>query len=265
MRLSVSNLAWPGGEEDRARCLLSQYKFTGIELAPTKVFPERPYAHLIEARALAADLGRRGLCVPSLQSIWYGRGERLFGTEEEREALFRYTVAAMDFAVAVGAKNLVFGSPRNRRLPEDATLAETVGVPFFVRLAREAEWRGVRLGLEANPKIYGTNYLTHTEEVFALAERVASLGLGVNLDLGTMLVNGELAALLHGRGKWISHVHLSEPQLAPIVPHALHREVAAALREEGYAGWVSVEMKQTTLDELARVLSYVREVFDDRA
>ena len=36
-----------------------------------------------------------------MQSIWFGRQERLFGSEEEREILIDYTKKAVDFAVAI--------------------------------------------------------------------------------------------------------------------------------------------------------------------
>lgn len=54
----------------------------------------------------------------SMQSIWYGRTEKLFGTEEERNLLLDYTKSAVDFAAAIGCKNLVFGCPKNRCIPE---------------------------------------------------------------------------------------------------------------------------------------------------
>ena len=48
----------------------------------------------------------------------------------------------------------------------------------------------------------------------------------------------------------LRHVHLSEPDLAPVrkggsldLP-----AIAAALREAGYSGWVSVEMKPAGLE-----------------
>lgn len=264
MKLAISNLAFSPNDREQVFQLMYEYGFSGLEVAPTMIFPDKPYEHLLEARKYSADLKRKHIYIPSLQSIWYQREEKLFGTQEERERLFGYTCAAMDFAATVGAKNLVFGSPRNRCLPEEnLSVAESVGTPFFRALGREAEKRQVRIGIEANPTIYHTNYLTRTEEVLDLVESVSMKGLGVNLDLGTMLENQESAKLLRGKVPLISHVHISEPYLAPVQPHELHQEIARILREEKYQGWVSIEMKKSSLTEIAQVLAYVREVFYD--
>lgn len=70
------------------------------------------------------------------------------------------------------------------------------------------------------------------------------------------------ADILRGRVRCIHHVHLSEPYLRPIEHRALHEGVAAILREEGYQGFVSLEMgKDAGLDAVKASIAYLREVF----
>ena len=81
-------------------------------------------------------------------------------------------------------------------------------------------------------------------------------------DLGTMVENGESVDSLTGHVGQINHVHISEPNLLPIQRRSLHAELAALLREEGYTGFVSIEMKNC--GELASVLDamdYAKELF----
>ena len=115
MKLSVSNIAW-GPESDAAMYpVLAEKGYQGLEAAPTRLFPQRPYDHLEQAAAFRARLqADYGLCIPSIQSIWYGRTEELFSGAEARAALLDYTQAAIRFAAALGCGNLVFGSPKNR-------------------------------------------------------------------------------------------------------------------------------------------------------
>ena len=212
--------------------------------------------HIAEAKTFAETLqAKYHLCIPSMQSIWYGRQEALFGTDAERAALLAYTKEAIMFASALSCKNLVFGCPRNRARQGRAL---TPVVAFFRSVAEAAEAAGVVFSLEANPPIYHTDYLNRTEEVLDLAEEMASPGLRVNLDLGTMMENGETAQILRGRTHLIQHVHLSEPYLKPIVPRRLHEEVAAVLRDEGYQGFVSLEMgRQETLEPVKTGIAYL--------
>lgn len=74
-----------------------------------------------------------------------------------------------------------------------------------------AAQKGTRIGMEANPAVYGTQFVNETKYAFALARDVASEGFGVNLDVGTMLTNGESLDGIAEHLSLVTHVHVSEP------------------------------------------------------
>lgn len=261
MNLSISNIGWQAVQDAAVYELMEKYGFSGLEIAPTRIFPEAPYARLQEAEAWARELKEQyGFCVPSMQSIWFGRQEKLFGTAKEREVLTEYTKQAVLFAEAVGCKNLVFGCPGNRFLPEGAD-PETA-VAFFRETGDYAAAHSAVIGMEANPPIYNTNYINDTPSALELAERVYSRGFLLNLDVGTMIQNEERAEELKGKVRFISHVHISEPGLKPIERRALHKNLREVLEKEGYTGFISIEMGKTQeLDLLEAAMQYVAEVF----
>ena len=80
-------------------------------------------------------------------------------------------------------------------------------------------------------------------------------------NVGAMIANGERPADFANELKYVSHVHISEPGLAPIQPRALHKELALTLGAVGWKGWVSLEMKAGDPDALRRSLEYMAEVF----
>ena len=49
MKLSISNIAWGMENEQKAYSLIKDYGFTGLEIAPTRIFPNDPYIRLNEA------------------------------------------------------------------------------------------------------------------------------------------------------------------------------------------------------------------------
>lgn len=261
MKLAVSNIAWRPEDDAKAYGLMERYGFTGLEIAPTRVFPENPYDKPEDMRQWSRELkASYGFRIPSMQSIWYGRTEKLFGSREERAALLLYTRKAIDFAAVAGCGNLVFGCPRNRYLPEGGD--PEIGVQFFRELGEYAAARGTVVGLEANPPIYHTNYINNTQEALKLVETVNSAGFRLNLDASTIIENGESLSVLAGRAGLISHVHISEPGLGPVQPRPVHRELLTVLKAEGYEGFVSVEMGNTgDLSVLEGVLAYVKEIF----
>jgi len=123
MKLSISNIAWDSMNDSQIYQLMRKYKFNGLEIAPTKIFSENPYEKLEEAKNWNKKLKKKyGFEICSMQAIWYGKQERLFGSSEEREQLENYTKKAIDFAKIIECKNLVFGSPKNRSLKKNENL-----------------------------------------------------------------------------------------------------------------------------------------------
>jgi sugar phosphate isomerase/epimerase len=261
MKLSISNIAWTLENDENVYGMMKQYGFEGLEIAPTRIFPEKPYDKNDEAKQWAEDIyNGYGLSVSSMQSIWYGVQEKIFGTEEERKILLEYTKKAIDFAVSIKCKNLVFGCPRNRNIPEGVN--DDVAVSFFRELGDYAYSVGTVIGMEANPTIYNTNYINTTESALELIDRVNSKGFKLNLDIGTMIQNQEDLEVLKNNVSKINHVHISEPGLKPIEERGLHKELYKILEAEGYQGYVSIEMgKVDDIDVVEQKMSYLRSVF----
>ena len=263
MKLALSNIAWTVEQDECMYGLMKRIGYEGLEIAPTRIFPQNPYDNLAVASRWQQELEKEyGFEVPSMQSIWFGRQERIFGNEQERDALKAYTQKAIDFAASIGCKNLVFGCPRNRAVPEG--MSKALALPFFKELSIYAAEKGTVIGMEANPPIYNTNYINDTKEALELLKQVEVPGFGLNLDVGTMICNHEAVEILEGYVEGISHVHISEPGLKPLEKRGLHKELAAFLKENAYSGFVSIEMgKQEVFEKTAleEIMCYVKEIF----
>ena len=261
MKLSISNIGWSEENDAAVYGLMKKYGFRGLEIAPTRIFQEKPYDVNSEAEAWSKQLmSEYGFCIPSMQSIWYGRQEKIFGSDEERKTLLDYTKKAIDFAVAIECKNLVFGCPRNRYLPDGAD--ENIAVTFFKELGDYAYSKGTVIGMEANPPIYNTNFINDTKSALNLIGDVGSEGLLLNLDLGTMIQNEEDVNELVGKVNLINHVHISEPRLKSIEERPIHKDLKALLERESYDRFISIEMsKADDLTILEEIMSYVRRIF----
>ena len=257
MKLAVSNIAWPAEHDAEIYKFLSEHNFQGLEIAPTRIFPDAPYAKLKQAEIFARELREQyGLEIASVQSIWHGVGESVFGTAAERAKLIGYTRKAIDFARAAGCANLVFGCPRNRAVPEGLADYMPAAVDFFGAIGEYAATCGACVAIEPNPPIYSTNFINTHAEAFALCRAVNSPGIKINADLGALIYNGEGIAILAENIGLVNHVHVSEPYLAPIEWRELHGE----LKNLGYGKYISAEMAR--LDDMALlkdILVYVED------
>lgn len=261
VKLSVSNIAWTKEQDEPMYEFLSSEKIEGLEIAPTRIFQETPYDKLKEAAQFAEELKeKQGMVIPSMQSIWFGRSENLFASEQERKILLEYTKKAIDFAASVGCKNLVFGCPRNRAFTEGCDLR--VAIPFFEELGEYALANGTVLAMEANPAMYNTNYCNTTKEAVELIKTVASKGFLLNLDVGTMLCNEEDLHIVDDAREYLNHVHISEPGLVMPQKRELHKELARYLKDTAYDRFVSLEVKtQDDIQSVKDAMHYVQDVF----
>lgn len=257
MKVSISNIAWGQEYDEEMYHFLQNNKVNGIEIAPTRIFPENPYEKLQEAGEYRKRMSEQyGLEVSSMQSIWYGRKEKIFADEKQREALIEYTKHAFEFANVLQCKNLVFGCPGNRNInsEDDLKIAEE----FFEKLGELAKHENTVLALEANPPIYNTNFLNTTTETYEMVKRIQSSGIKVNYDFGTVLQNKEDISELRQMLPEINHIHISEPHLAEINYSVLHEEMIKLLKEQEYDRYVSIEMKN--LKDVEKVKSIVKKL-----
>lgn len=272
MNLSISNIAWDSKQDTFLYSAMQKLGYTGLEIAPTRLFPERPYEHLEEAHEFARQLKENyGLSVCSMQSVWYGRTESLFGTPKERQRLLDYSRQAIDFAVAIGCPNLVFGCPKNRRKPDHADMNPVLD--FFRETAVYAAKNHTAFSIEPNPPLYDTNFINTTEQACSLVQQIRSScsdpsvceGIAVNLDLGTILENQESLEDFPAWLPLIRHIHISEPGLVCLTE--AHRDVYSRLieftknawQEKAWQGYLSIEMgRMDSKDRLLEIMTWIR-------
>ena len=102
MKLAVSNIAWKQEMDEEIYALMKTHGFEGVEIAPTRIVGEHPYEKSTKAKEWQEAIKEKyGFVIPSMQSLWYGKQERLFGDEKEQKELLLYTKKAIDFAADV--------------------------------------------------------------------------------------------------------------------------------------------------------------------
>lgn len=257
IKLSVSNIAWASDFDEEMYSYLKSMNVQGLEIAPTRVLPETPYDRIEEIREFSEFIKKEyGLVISSMQSIWYGRNEKIFGDLSERNFLYEYSCKAIDFAEAAGIKNLVFGCPKNRCINKGSDYE--IAVDFFKRLGKYALQHNTVIGMEANPTIYGTNFITCTEDAIKLIRDVDSKGFLLNLDVGTMINNEEKIEILSGNIEIINHVHISEPFLKRIEKRDIHQQLFTELKEFKYEKYISIEMGKESVSSIKGSIEYLK-------
>lgn len=264
MKLAVSNIAWSAEDAPQVLPLLRDGGITGIEIAPTMAWPNWDGATPQAAAALRRALADQGFAVPALQSILFAR-PALQVFADDPAPLLAHIAAVAALAGALGASAMVFGSPRNRlRGERDPEAARDAAVPVFRALAAACHDAGTALAIEANPPQYGGDFLLRWQEAAELVARVAHPGIVLHLDTACTAMAGDdpIAAAAAANP---AHFHVSAPNLAPVDETSAidHRAIAAALRQAGYQGWVSLEMRRPDppLPAITRAIAHLRDCY----
>lgn len=266
MKLAISNIAWDKSENEIIYSMLKKYKIYGLEIAPTKFFEKDPYfQNKISLQNLKKEISLQSLDIVSMQSILFGRNDlKLFDSENKRTEMLEYLKMGVLFAKELGIKNMVFGNPKNRisSSQDDRKIA----MSFFKELGNFANKNDVVIGIETNPSIYDCNFLTETKDTLYFINELQIEGIGLNLDLGTMLVNKEKIEVLEDFPiEKISHVHISEPYLnkIDIKNRDFHKSILKFLKKRGYSRYISIEMKQQPIESIEEVLKYLSELNEE--
>ncbi|MFL5331222.1 MAG: sugar phosphate isomerase/epimerase family protein [Gemmataceae bacterium] len=263
--LAVSNIAWPASEDDAVAKALVSLGVQAIEIAPTKLFPnpaEVTDDQIDECRARWND---RGLEIVAAQALLFGHPElTIFDDAAIRGRTRQYLKRIIHVCARLGAKALVFGSPKNRLAKGRDVSPEAI--EFFGQLGSDAAQEGTAIVMEANPPDYGADFVTRAMDAVELVKAVDHPGFRLHLDTACMTLAGDSIKDVFDVGfRFVRHFHVSEPQLAPIGADKVdHAAFARELKARNYEHWVSIEMREIQpfdLDGLKRAVTTVQKVY----
>lgn len=219
MRLAISNIAWDVDEDEAIARLLTRHGIDAIDIAPGKYFPQPTQATSTEIRQVKDWWAERDIEIVGMQALLFGTsGLNVFGLPAVQEALLQHLDAVCRIGGELGARRVVFGSPKNRdRSGLNDAEAMAAAISFFRRLGNIAASHGVIMCLEPNPACYGANFMTTSADTARVVEQVAHPAIRMQLDTGAMAINGEdPAEVLRDSAGLIGHIHASEPNLVPL-------------------------------------------------
>lgn len=216
VRLSISNIAWRPEEDSTIASLLHQKGVDSIDVAPSKYFSSFKNVNgrqIADVRNWWAD---EGIEIIGMQSLLYGtKGLNLFADPKVQSEMLDHLERVCFIGENLGAKYLVFGSPRNRDCSiVDKDDIDRIAADFFQRLGDIANLYSVVICLEPNPVEYGANFMTSTLEAARIVRLTNHSSIKMQLDTGAMLMNDEDSSdFLDTIVDLIGHIHLSEPHL----------------------------------------------------
>lgn len=267
MRYAICNETFEGWDHARVCRRVAELGYQGLEIAPftlARSIEEVSAERRLELRRQAEE---HGLTILGLHWL-LAKTEGLQLTAADttvRQKTADYLAALARCCADLGGDVLVFGSPAQRRIPTGATREQAVeyAVDTFRRAQNALADSGVKLCLEPLAPTEA-DFITTCAEAVAILDRLAHPNFVLHLDVKAMSSEDTpIPDLIRRHAGRTGHFHANDAnRRGPGFGAVDFVPIFRALRDGGYAGWVSVEVFDYSPDAetIAREsLRYMRE------
>ena len=232
MKLAVSQLAWNKIEE------IKDYNISLIEC----VFSKIKDINIITDNDITQWCDRllhESIKPYAVQSINYGSCINAFKYDEENKNYYKKII---ELAKIAKLKRIIFGSPTLRRGSVDQSVVDIL--KYIDSLLEDTD---IIWCIEPNAKIYGGMYFHTIEDIVTFLEKHCFKNIKTMLDTHNGILEcRDNIVDIKMFNSYITHIHVSEENLAPLHNLDYHKQFATFLKQCNYNHIVTYECKSLT-------------------
>ncbi len=247
MKFAICNEIYQGWKVEDAIEHAAKTGYDAMEIAP---FTVSQYVHDIPAsrrQEIRASAEKAGIAISGIHWVLV-QAEGMHMTSPDaavRAKTKRYFVDLVDFCADLGGKSIVVGSPKQRSMEGDVTFEQawTWATDAFRDAVKLAEDRGVTICFEPLAPVE-TNFVNTAVEAIRFSQQFESPAMKIILDVKAMCSEQKAIPDII-RDSWpnFAYFHANDANLkGPGFGDVDFVPIAAALKEVGYDGYVSVEV-----------------------
>lgn len=247
MKFGICNEIFQNWKLDDAIGFVARAGYDAIEIAPftiAKYVTEIPKAERERIREVAR---RAGICVSAIHWVLV-QAEGMYVTHPEaavRERTSQYFGELVDFCADLGAKVIVVGSPKQRNLMEGVTWERgwQWATDVFRAPVKRAEERDVTICFEPLAPVE-TNFINTAADAIEFVKQLGTPHFKIILDVKAMSSESKpVPQIIRESWPHFGYFHANDKNMkGPGFGDVDFRPIAAALKDVGYDGVVSVEV-----------------------
>jgi sugar phosphate isomerase/epimerase len=253
MKYAICNETFEGWDHDRVCGRVAELGYTGLELAPFTLAPRITDVSPARRAELRRQAEAAGVTILGLHWLLAKtQGFHLTSADAGvRRVTGKYLAELARACTDLGGNILVLGSPLQRNIPDGMSRrqAEDNALDTLGRCLPALEAGNVSLCLEPLGPAE-TNFLNTAAEGVEMIRRLGHPSVRLHLDVKAMSTEATpIPELIRFNAGVTGHFHANDPnRRGPGFGDVDFRPIFRALRESGYAGWVSVEVFDYTPD-----------------
>ena len=247
MKFAICNEIYQGWKLEEIFAHAAKTGYAAVEIAPFTISKYVTDISKNERARIRDAAGRAGIPICGIHWVLaHTDGLHLAHADlAVREKTSRYLCELVDFCADLGGRIIVFGSPKQRNIPEGVTPRDAVewATGVFRDPVRQAEDKSVLLCLEPLAPTE-TNFINTAAEAIQFVQRIGSSNFKILLDVKAMCSEPRpIPQIIRDSSPHFVHFHANDKNLkGPGFGNVDFKPIAAALREAGYDGYVSVEV-----------------------
>ena len=262
MQLCISNLSWHKKELPNVIKLLKKKKINFLEYSAYNL--NNQFSKNNNIKDIKNFWENNSIYLYSMQSILFKKKNAfIFGNRKQQKIFYDEITKKIKLANFLNTKVIVFGSPKNKKMfGKNNKECQILMIKFLKKISSLCKKYKIVFCLEANPKIYQTEYLTETKQALNIIKRVNSRFIRLNLDLGTIISNKEnLDFIVKNHLKLVGHVQISSPYLINLSKYKNQiKKLIYYLKKYNYRKIISIEMlaqKKNNIEDLKKILNII--------
>lgn len=247
MKFAICNEIFQGWSFDQACRFAARTGYDAIEVAPFTITTDVTTVDAAARRALRETAARAGITISGIHWVLV-QTEGLHLTHPDaavRQRTSAYFNGLVDFCADLGGRAIVVGSPKQRSLMPGvtSTRAWDWATGVFREPVRRAADRGVVICFEPLAPSE-TDFINTAAEAVRFVLQLDSPAFKIILDVKAMSSEAKpVPQIIRESWPHFAYFHANDPNLkGPGFGDTDFRPLAAALREVGYDGTVSVEV-----------------------
>jgi len=247
MRYAICNETFDGWDHARSCAAAAEAGYTGWEIAPFTLASRITDVTAQQRKTIRAEAEKNGLTIIGLHWL-LAKTEGLHLTSADAEVRKRtadYFVELARCCRDLGGSLMVLGSPAQRRVPAGASLEQATdwALDTLRQVMPALEETNVTICLEPlSPP--DANFMNTAAEGSALLRRLDHPNFRLHLDVKAMSTDeAPVPELIRRHIGDLEHFHANDPNLrGPGFGDTDFVPIFQALKDNGYQGWVSVEV-----------------------
>jgi sugar phosphate isomerase/epimerase len=270
IKFAICNEIFQGWPLEEAMRFAAKMGYSAIEIAPFTIANDVTQISAAHRQQIREQAEHIGIVIAGLHWVLV-KTEGLHLTDPNARSMTRtsdYLCSLVDFCADIGGTRIVVGSPKQRNVLDDVTYekAWNTAVEVFHAAVIHAQQRGIIICFEPLAPSE-TNFINTAEEAIAFTKQFNSPAFKIILDVKALCSEAKsIPEIIHASTPHFAHFHANDRNLkGPGFGDVDFHPIAAALREVGYEGYVSVEVFnfQDGPEKIAmESLRYLRSTFD---